>query len=200
MDLSVEAANNDCATRGRRSGMTRFLSTINCECCKLRQQAWAIPGEPTSTCCKVCSEHRGVNEVDKRALAHEAMLRERLGAARTAADDALRDRDRYKGKMHHAYEARERALRLVMRVRYLHTMTGNGSCTCGTKRGCRSAELLQEPWVSRQLAIIERIDLEDELARGTPQRSEWLVDTWDDLDRTARQAGPSPFGQSEQSG
>lgn len=174
----------------------KHLATITCECCKVPQHAWSIPGEPEPKRCRVCWEHRGVNQVEERALAHEEILRSRLEAARTWGEDQRKERDRYKGKMHHAYEARERALRLVMRVRDLHTLTGRGSCSCGLKRGCRAAELLQEPWVSRQLAIIERIDLEDELERGTPQRSEWLVDTWDDLDKPARQAGPSPFGRT----
>lgn len=174
----------------------KHLDIINCECCGVPQRATFIPGEPDPTRCAICWEHRGVNQVQDRALAHEVILRRRLEAARAWADDQCAERDHYREKMHHAYRARERALRLVARVRNLHSLNGRGACSCGLKRGCRVAELLQEPWVSRQLAIIERIDAQRdaELGLGTPQRSEWLVGTWDDLDRSGpvRGAGSSP--------
>lgn len=186
LSTASDSAQASGGSSGRRAQAFESNPIINCECCGVPQRATFIPGEPDPTRCGICWQHRAVNQVEERALAHEVILRERLERARSYADEQRTQRDRYEEKVHHAYGARERALRLVARVRDLHALNGRGACSCGLKRGCRVAELLQEPWVSRQLAISERIDAEPraELRLATPQRSEWLVGTLDDLDRS----------------
>ena len=164
----------------------RFV-TIRCECCDLAQRVKDRPGKP-STVCATCGEHRGNDEVSlrRRAESHLQMVTVHLAAARGGADDAYRDRDSYKEKMHAAYRSREQAVRVLQRLAELHQPLGRGVCSCRA-RGCPSMAILDRPWVRDRLRQLEQVDAQREAELwAIDARDEWSVMAWD------RPIGESP--------
>ncbi len=127
---------------------------IRCRCCELPQRVRDQPGEPAKIC-SACLEHCGADEVSvrRRAESHLEMALERLEAARRAADDVYRDRDRYKEKVHAAYGGREIAIRKLRALAENHEQMGKGVCSCRT-RGRASMAILDQSWVR---SMIQRL-------------------------------------------
>lgn len=167
------------------------MRTITCGCCGLHRRVRDNDGDEQPTICRLCTEHRGVNLSERRATEHEALLREYLTAATESADKAYRARDNYQERMRSAYGSRERSLRILARVSNLHTLKGNGSCTCGIPRGCRVAEVMQDRWVVSQLDKLAQRDeaVARELGYADPPDADWIVNEWDRLDGPGYSSG-----------
>ena len=149
--------------------MHRFVNIL-CSCCGLVQRVRTDDGgQPTM--CSPCIEHRGANTemMIRRGQEHEEMLRFRWEAARTAANN-------YEERMKSAFRSRETAVRYLMRLDEIHSIKREGSCTCGRKRDCPSAEILSSGWVQDMIRKVEQRDSEGRDLYGC-----WWDDDDDDL-------------------
>jgi hypothetical protein len=153
---------------------------IRCTCCELPRSAFEYDGEPRPTICALCSEHRAVNLTERRAIEHEALLRDALEVASSWADEAYRERTEYKDRMHAAYGSREISLRYLRDILNLHRMRPDGSCSCGRKRGCPSAELLQKPWVHQQVTKLEKIEAQHLRELAMEHDDDSWINAWDE--------------------
>ncbi len=120
------------------------------------------------------------------------MLRERLAAAREAADEAYKERTVYKEKMHAAYGSRENGVRYLRKVNNLHILKPDGRCSCGMRRGCRTAEVIYTHWVQSMIQKLDEIDKQREAELTAADFEEdWTLTLWDRYmndDGTARTA------------
>lgn len=166
--------------------MPRFR-TIRCKCCDLVQRVREPDDlDAVVELCPACFEHRGSNnEMQiRRHSEHADMLRGRLAAASQWAERAEAERDDVRDRMRQAYSSRERAVRYLQRINNMHSMRGDGSCSCGVRRNCRVAALIYEKWPQSMIAKLDRIDeeRERELRALTPERGDdWLTEAWDQL-------------------
>lgn len=157
---------------------------IVCECCDLPQRVKTIDGTPTM--CGPCIEHRGADQRTevRRAQEHEAMLRGRLKAARSAANEAYEARDNYKEKMHGAYRSREHAVRQLQQINDLHVQTPSGLCSCGKRQGCKTADIIYRPWCQDMIRRLDAADQQreaDEEALVDPRKSDPYLAIWDQV-------------------
>lgn len=152
---------------------------IRCTCCDLPRNAVEFDGEARPTICALCLEHRAVNLSERRALEHAELLRVAVAVLKDLERDARKQRDEYKERMHGAYSSRETSVRYLRDVLNLHTMHPDGSCSCGMKRGCRSAELLQKPWVHQQVTNLEKIEAQRTRELAMERGDDSWLEAWD---------------------
>jgi hypothetical protein len=141
--------------RERGKGKIKMPTMIDvvCACCKLWQRVRDEPGSgTTSRLCGECIEHRGTDHDMqlRRAVDHEAMLRHRCDAARSAATD-------YEERMKSAFRSRETAVRFLLQLSAVHEDGRNG-CTCRTSKDCESARILSHAWVRK---MVEKLAVRD---------------------------------------
>ena len=142
-----------------------------CSCCELMQPPHLDQFGIQTPVCGSCISHQDEDAALKRTRKHEQLLRERIDAAGKAAQEAYRDRSKYKEKMHHAYESRDRAARYLARINDQHELRADGPCSCG-KRECATAATIYERWP--QDMIRRHDEAERQLKAGVD-----LVDAWD---------------------
>jgi hypothetical protein len=153
---------------------------IRCTCCELPRHAFEFVGEPRPTICPVCQEHWAVNLTERRAVEHEALLRDALAVVLSWMDTANRERAEYKDKMHAAYSSRETSVRYLRDILSLHTLRPDGACSCGQKRGCRSGEFLQKPWVQQQVLKLDKIEAQHVRELAMEQGDGSWMNAWDE--------------------
>jgi hypothetical protein len=141
--------------------------TAMCPCCRLPQRLEQDQFGVTETYCRFCQQHLGEDLASRlqRPASHEEMLRERLAAARAAADAAYRERDLQHHKIRAAYESWELAVRHLQEINALHVLGRDGRCSCGQQQACSTANVLYRPWVQQ---MIRRLDVTEEQAVGIP--------------------------------
>ena len=154
--------------------------TIHCSCCDLSQHVKDRPGARPTVCSR-CGEHRGADELSTRHKleSHLEMAQERLAAASRWAEQAERDRNTYKERMHWAYGSRENAIRKLRALAEHHEPMGRGACSC-RRRACESMPILDQPWVRSMILRLDEI--EDERAAellAPDEADEWSVMAWD---------------------
>jgi hypothetical protein len=118
---------------------------------------------PPQTACGICRLHQGDKEFQrlKRAEEHEEMLRERFERSSAWAENVEAEVKETRQRIAIAYKSRDRAIRLLRKLNDLHAQGGDGFCSCGVKRGCRSAEVIYDRWAQM---LIHRVDEQEERA------------------------------------
>ena len=148
---------------------------FKCGCCKLVQKPHLNHLGIRDRICAGCLSHQGDADSAqaKRAQQHEAMLRERLKAAKDAANLAYAARNEYREKMRSAYSSRERAASYLSKINNLHELRPSGACSCGVKKGCKTAALIYEPWVQQMIHKIDRIEADRRRERELDPINDW---------------------------
>jgi hypothetical protein len=83
----------------------------------------------------------------KRAQDHEALLRERIGAADTYARTAEARVNKFRERTAAALGSRERSVQVLRDVAELHTLRPRDGCSCGRAGQCQTANRINARWV-----------------------------------------------------
>ena len=102
------------------------------------------PRNPRRLLCTECLYHQGqdVEQQLKRYKDHEPKLLEARDAAAAYAVRAEKRVAESREKVASALRTREHVLAKLREVEDIHTMRPDGTCTCGIKMNCRTANVL----------------------------------------------------------
>jgi hypothetical protein len=147
-----------------------------CECCGLW---YPLPPPPAGdvetrmhqartyrvpTRCRRCAPHRGddadtvIGMANDHAQWYWEEYKRAVAATRQARADVERAEVRasdHRDRMFAAFRSRDHAVRQLRRVGDLHEAV-RGGCSCGKKPDCRTAQIVDAPWVQDRLRELER--------------------------------------------
>jgi hypothetical protein len=137
-----------------------------CICCELKQRLPDRIGETErDRICSTCRTHPGPRLALKRAQDHEALLRDRIGAADGYARRAEVQVNKFRERTASALESRDRAVQVLRDLSVLHTLRPGDGCTCGRTGQCETANRLNARWVQDRINRL-RDDFDDNPIRS----------------------------------
>jgi Zn ribbon nucleic-acid-binding protein len=153
---------------------------FRCKCCGLSQvSTYSDDGAAVRSCVR-CRHHSDetIEDLAAREADHAAMYHHALIDAQDETLLAQGERDHYRDKMQAAYGSRELLVQVLSQIEHLHHLRGK-RCACG-RRGCRVADLIADPRVTRLIRNYDEVQRTmRELREANPGR--W-VEKWDYID------------------